>query len=217
MERGLWGPVSSTNDELPIECKFEDSFSPEPARPVRGNEHQAQDEEYKPLDDSSQYLASLERKLARIQGRTAKQRQKESQQLIDALAGSRDTHAHQLINTTVNNVDNMPVDSELIAHQHTAVDPQGPLGVMLRKLAPDRVALTHEELCQLLEADFLAKVREAAEEETREIEDLKNDSVRKDNKDNSSLANLHDNKSKSHDDTSVTPTDKIQLSDEGEK
>ena len=49
----------------------------------------------------------------------------------------------------------------------------GAFGAMIRRIAPDKVALTHEELCRLLEADFLAKVQEettATEEENLSTE-----------------------------------------------
>ena len=78
------------------------------------------------MEDSPQYLAGLERKLARIQGRSAGRRQTESRRLIDALASSRSTHAHQLVNES-----NLGDDDELVssegepAHQSAAVDPQG--------------------------------------------------------------------------------------------
>lgn len=36
---------------------------------------------------------------------------------------------------------------------------------MLRKVAPDKIALTPEELCHLLEADILSKAHEALEDE----------------------------------------------------
>ena len=38
---------------------------------------------------------------------------------------------------------------------------------MLRRVAPDRVALTPEELCHLLQADLLAHMHEAEEEAAR--------------------------------------------------
>ena len=37
----------------------------------------------------------------------------------------------------------------------------GALGAMLRRMAPDRVALTPEELCHLLQADLLAQMHES--------------------------------------------------------
>lgn len=37
----------------------------------------------------------------------------------------------------------------------------GALGAMLRRVAPDRVALTAEELCHLLQADLLAQMHES--------------------------------------------------------
>lgn len=41
---------------------------------------------------------------------------------------------------------------------------------MLRRVAPNKIALSHEELCRLLEADILAKVHDALEEEEEEEE-----------------------------------------------
>lgn len=40
----------------------------------------------------------------------------------------------------------------------------GALGVVLRRVAPDRVAVAPEELCKLLEADILAKVHQALQD-----------------------------------------------------
>lgn len=54
-------------------------------------------EKYVPLQDSPQYLAGLEGKLARIRGRTESSRKTESCRLLDALAGSRSCHLAQLM------------------------------------------------------------------------------------------------------------------------
>ncbi|CAL4115525.1 unnamed protein product [Meganyctiphanes norvegica] len=57
-------------------------------------------------------------------------------------------------------------DDVLVASSsNTAIDPESALGVMMRRVVPEKVALSHEELCQLLEADILAKVTEALQEE----------------------------------------------------
>ncbi|XP_068210164.1 coiled-coil domain-containing protein 32 [Palaemon carinicauda] len=164
----LWGPVSN-NSGKPVECKFEDSFTPQCF--TSGQDNFLVDEDYVPLDDSSQYLAGLERKLARVQGRTANKRQTESRRLINALVGSRDAHAHELVNASNIGGDEIITSESEPAHQTGAVDPQGAIGAMIRRIAPDKVALTHEELCQLLEADFLAKIQEAATAAAEEEEE----------------------------------------------
>lgn len=204
-EQDLWGSISPVSGSTPVQCQFEDSFSPVHL-PSSQDTESFTDEDYVPLDDSPQYIAGLERKLARVQGRTSASRQTESRRLIDALAGSRDTHAHQLINTTNNTADEIITEeNEHSAHQNTAVDPPGAIGAMIRRLAPDKVALTHEELCRLLEADFLAKVREAAEEE---------DEGRESEEPEKYLAEEND---KIKDAQTHTPEEKKHSSDEGEK
>ncbi|XP_066947399.1 coiled-coil domain-containing protein 32 [Macrobrachium rosenbergii] len=164
-KQDLWGPVSDDSG-TPVECKFEDSFSPQCL--PSDQENFVADDDYVPLDDSSQYLAGLERKLARVQGRSAGRRQTESRRLIDALIGSRDAHAHELVNASNIGNDEIITSESEPAHQTGAVDPQGAIGAMIRRIAPDKVALTHEELCQLLEADFLSKIQEAAAAEEEE-------------------------------------------------
>ncbi|XP_042891637.1 uncharacterized protein LOC122266111 [Penaeus japonicus] len=154
-------PWGSTRDTAPeADMGFEDSFSPKDRDP---------EEEgiYRPLDDSLQYIAGLERKLARVQGKTRGQRQAESRRLIDALATSRDVHTQQLMEST--DVCRDPdLETETEHHSSAAVDPQGALGSMLRRVAPNKIALSHEELCRLLEADILSKVHDALEEEEEE-------------------------------------------------
>jgi len=139
---------------------FEDSFSPE-------SYNDPNTTEYVPLDDSPQYLQSLERKLNRVQGRTSGQRKKESRQLIDALAGSRSSHTHHFLQNQDETVSTFSENDESLAASNSSstIDPQSALGVMMRRVVPDKVALSHEELCQLLEADILAKVTEALHEE----------------------------------------------------
>lgn len=48
--------------------------------------------------------------------------------------------------------------------------------MVLRRVAPDRVALAPEELCRLLEADILAKVHQALQD-TSQIDDHTADSA----------------------------------------
>ncbi|XP_071551920.1 uncharacterized protein [Panulirus ornatus] len=167
----LWGPVTTVSADAGTEpIGFEDSFSPQQALATEGGSQQyTTDCEYIPLEDSSQYLAGLERKLACVQGRTAASRQTESRRLIDALTSSRDNHTHQLMHT----VNNVGTNNEVFAsnsdhcaaHTTAAVDPQGALGAVLRRVAPDKIALTPEELCHLLEADILSKVHEVLQDE----------------------------------------------------
>lgn len=167
----LWGPVPShTNRSGTDPLGFEDSFSPPQATSAGGGSHQLYAEsDYIPLEDSSQYLAGLERKLACVQGRSDVGRQTESSRLIDALATTREDHAHHLMNTP----NNVGTDSDVIepdsdhstSFTAATVDPQGALGAMLRRVAPNKVALAPEELCRLLEADILAKAHEALDEE----------------------------------------------------
>lgn len=79
---------------------------------------------YIPLDDSLQYIAGLERKLARVRGKTRGQRQAESRRLIDALASSRDAHTQRLMESTDARADaGLEADTE--HHSSAAVDPQG--------------------------------------------------------------------------------------------
>ncbi|KAG7169880.1 uncharacterized protein LOC121865255 [Homarus americanus] len=169
----LWGPATSLSATSPAESlDFEDAFSPPQDTTSGGNtQQQSADGDYVPLDDSSQYLAGLERKLACVQGRTTAHRQTESRRLIDALATSRDDHAHHLLNNT----NNIGADSDVLEPDNdrsgaltaATVDPQGALGAMLRRVAPDKIALAPEELCRLLEADILSKVHDALEEEAQ--------------------------------------------------
>lgn len=84
--------------------------------------------DYVPLEDSSQYLAGLEQKLAHLQGRAASRRKTESQRLIDALASSRSTHTSQLMRDDgTSNVGVIPPDSDTDAppHMSAPIDPQG--------------------------------------------------------------------------------------------
>lgn len=156
-------PWGSTRDTTPAAgIGFEDSFSPQ-------DKDQQGEGMYIPLDDSLQYIAGLERKLARVRGKTRGQRQAESRRLIDALASSRDAHTQRLMESTDARADaGLEADTE--HHSSAAVDPQGALGSMLRRVAPNKIALSHEELCRLLEADILAKVHDALEEEEEEEE-----------------------------------------------
>ncbi|XP_063598528.1 germ cell nuclear acidic protein-like [Penaeus indicus] len=156
-----WGSTRDPSSEAGM--GFEDSFSPQ-------DKDQQGEGMYIPLDDSLQYIAGLERKLARVQGKTRSQRQAESRRLIDALASSRDAHTQQLMESTDARADaDLEADTE--HHSSAAVDPQGALGSMLRRVAPNKIALSHEELCRLLEADILAKVHDALEEEEEEEEE----------------------------------------------
>lgn len=158
-----WGSARDPSSEAGM--GFEDSFSPQ-------DKDQQGEGMYIPLDDSLQYIAGLERRLARVQGKTRGQRQAESRRLIDALASSRDAHTQQLMESTDARADaDLEADTE--HHSAAAVDPQGALGSMLRRVAPNKVALSHEELCRLLEADILAKVHDALEEEEDSKEDSK--------------------------------------------
>ncbi|KAK8742600.1 hypothetical protein OTU49_001981 [Cherax quadricarinatus] len=166
----LWGPVASLCTGLATNpLGFEDSFSPAPAESEGDSTQHSADGDYIALEDSSQYLAGLERKLASIQGRADSGRQRESRRLIDALASSRDSHTHQLMNTP----NNVGIESEVMELENdrtasitaASVVPQGALCAVIRRVAPDKVALAPEELCRLLEADILGKVHEALEEE----------------------------------------------------
>ena len=80
-------------------------------------------ENYVPLQDSQQYLAGLESKLARIQGRTASNRKTESRRLLDALAGSRSHQTAQLMQDTESPCGSIPtIDTP---PSSSTIDPQG--------------------------------------------------------------------------------------------
>lgn len=158
-----WGSSEAESGNKENCQGFEDSFTSESYNsPIT-----QPNSDYIPLDDSSQYLEGLERKLSRVQGRTSGQRKKESQQLIDALAGSRSCHTHNLLQNQDEVVSGFSENNVSIeaSSNSAAIAPDNALGVMMRRVVPDKVALSHEELCQLLEADILAKVTEAAQEE----------------------------------------------------
>lgn len=155
---GLWGPTGTLGADTSTSLDFEDSFSPQDSR-LEEATHIPSNEKYVPLQDSQQYLAGLESKLAHIQGRTASTRKTESRRLLDALAGSRSTHTAQLMQDNEASCGSLPATD--CAPSSSTIDPQGALGAMLRRMAPDRVALTPEELCHLLQADLLAQMHES--------------------------------------------------------
>lgn len=81
---------------------------------------------YVPLQDSPQYLAGLEGKLARIRGRTESSRKTESRRLLDALAGSRSCHTAQLMQDT--NTHTLPTPDPVDptpSSLASTIDPQG--------------------------------------------------------------------------------------------
>ncbi|KAG0715232.1 hypothetical protein GWK47_012433 [Chionoecetes opilio] len=138
---GLWGPAEKLGADTSPALGFEDSFSPQ-SNHLEETLHSPDNETYIPLQDSRQYLAGLESKLANVQGRTASARKTESRRLLDALAASRSTHTAQLMRNTEPPCGSLPTNDT--APLSSTIDPQGALGAMLRRVAPDRVALTHE-------------------------------------------------------------------------
>lgn len=76
-----------------------------------------------PLQDSSQYLAGLERKLAVVQGRVSGQRKAESRRLLDALVGTRSAHVSQLVQGSEGVTEDIG-EEQTPVHSAT-VDPQG--------------------------------------------------------------------------------------------
>lgn len=155
----LWGPSAAMGTNASVSLGFEDSFSPQEGSQVEDTAHCPNQENYVPLQDSQQYLAGLESKLAHIQGRTASNRKTESRRLLDALAGSRSNQTAQLMQDSESSCGSIPIMDT--PPSLSTIDPQGALGAMLRRVAPDRVALTPEELCRLLQADLLAQMHES--------------------------------------------------------
>lgn len=156
---GLWGPSGTMGTNTSASLGFEDSFSPQEGCQVEDTAHSPSQENYVPLQDSQQYLAGLESKLARLQGRAASNRKTESRRLLDALAGSRSNQTAQLMQDSESSCGGIPIMDT--PPSLSTIDPQGALGAMLRRVAPDRVALTPEELCHLLQADLLAQMHES--------------------------------------------------------
>ncbi|KAK3891962.1 hypothetical protein Pcinc_004176 [Petrolisthes cinctipes] len=198
----LWGPACMLSD---VSSGFEDSFSP------TTNENNNNAQNYIPLQDSSQYLAGLERKLAVVQGRASGQRKAESRRLIDALVGTRSAHVSQLVQNS-EGVNEELGEEQTPVNSLATVDPQGALGVVLRRVAPDRVAVAPEELCRLLESDILAKVHQALQD-TSDNHTTHNTEAddRKDNNPNKGME-------KDFEKTIKSPTEqKDPSSDEGEK
>ncbi|XP_076069475.1 uncharacterized protein LOC143041463 [Oratosquilla oratoria] len=177
-----WGVADSTplDSTESGSLQFEDSFSSEhisavtssnDATIVRGTT--ATDDEdkknYMPLPDSSEYLAGLEHKLARLQGKTASGRQKESRRLINALASSREAHiSRHLQDDSATSTGLSELNEDEVCPVSSTVDSQGALGLVMRKVVPDKVAVSQEEMYRLLEADFLAKVTQGLHEEEEE-------------------------------------------------
>lgn len=158
---GLWGPTKARDVET-SSLSFEDSFSPPCSELETDSPDSRNAEKYVPLQDSPQYLAGLEGKLARLRGRTESSRKTESRRLLDALAGSRSCHIAQLMQDT--NTPTLPAADQsdpTPSSLASTIDPQGALGAMLRRVVPDRVALTPEELCHLLQSDLLAQMHES--------------------------------------------------------
>lgn len=137
--------------------KFEDDF-----------EQAAVDEqsagEYVALDDSEQYLSKLERKLNRVSGSSGPS---SSRALLAGLSASRQTHQHALLSDTgpssfsVGELDCLPRARGVLLAEN-----QHHLNSIIQKLAPEKLALSAEELVKLLAADSLAARtdRETADE-----------------------------------------------------
>ncbi|KAK8377915.1 hypothetical protein O3P69_014093 [Scylla paramamosain] len=203
---GLWGPSGTMGTDTSVSLGFEDSFSPQ-GRQLEDTAQSPSQENYVPLQDSQQYLAGLESKLARIQGRTASSRKTESRRLLDALAGSRSHQTAQLMQDSESSCGNIPT---MDVPSSSTIDPQGALGAMLRRVAPDRVALTPEELCHLLQADLLAQMHESENDASPDTHGTVGDK-------NLPLGNTCENQDKTSANLSGTGEPREPSSDEGEK
>lgn len=92
----------------------------------------------------------------------------------------------------------------------------GALGLVLRRVAPDRVAVAPEELCRLLEADILAKVHQALQETSQTDDHTTDNAEAADRKE--SRPNPDKGMEKDFEKTLKSPTEqKDPSSDEGEK
>ncbi|MPC53807.1 uncharacterized protein E2C01_047707 [Portunus trituberculatus] len=120
---GLWGPSGTMETDTSVSLGFEDSFSPQEGSAVGNTAQSPSQENYVPLQDSQQYLAGLESKLARIQGRTASNRKTESRRLLDALAGSRSHQTVQLMQDTESPCGSIPTMDT--PPSSSTIDPQG--------------------------------------------------------------------------------------------
>ncbi|XP_018019304.1 uncharacterized protein LOC108675787 isoform X2 [Hyalella azteca] len=134
---------------------FEDNFIESHIQSIEGN--------YVALDDSSAYLDRLQQKLDRVQGNSATP---SSRSLLDGLMAARHSHHHQLLSSmrednarltegisTEQGPDSLPSD---LPHTRGVLLPgQHHLHSLLLKMAPDRMALSADELVHLLSADVL--------------------------------------------------------------
>ncbi|KAB7501479.1 Uncharacterized protein Anas_03632 [Armadillidium nasatum] len=161
-----WGESQAYGSQ-DLQLKFEDSF----ADSITQQQEQAKS--YIPLDDSEQYLAGLEKKLARLQGKTQSSRESERKKLINALAKSKDDHSIDLLKSSNENIEPFLENNnseENASKGLSAVNPQGTLGLVMRKCVPSQVAVSSDELCELLKTDILAKVHDEIESEASKEE-----------------------------------------------
>ncbi|KAJ4444608.1 hypothetical protein ANN_06404 [Periplaneta americana] len=125
-----WLSSDSGSKEETTTLKFEDNFEPSDRLP-----------------DSVQYLASLEKKLARLKEKQSKK------DLVQSLEEKHKSCMLRLVsegnNTSVTQEDldlDAPISSSHPAH------------ALLRHIAPERQAITLGELVELLKADQLAEI-----------------------------------------------------------
>ncbi|KAF2363156.1 Coiled-coil domain containing protein 32 [Trinorchestia longiramus] len=158
-----WGSLSSRSQaqERNPELQFEDNFSTE----CTG----LNDKKYVALDDSSSYLDRLQKKLDKVQGNAEAP---SSRSLLAGLKSARQCHHHHFLSTTrpENNIpsqeerpsadDSTPLAADL-PHARGLIlsERQRHVDNLLVKLAPDRVALSNDELVYLLSADLLDSVQ----------------------------------------------------------
>ncbi|KAI1295664.1 hypothetical protein HDE_05528 [Halotydeus destructor] len=95
------------------------------------------------LPDSEEYIASLEKKLAKISGKSVVS---SSRDVVNSLSKIRQDVMATLINS-----------SSACEFLNESLEQNGAIAAVERKLFPERQALTKEELEKLLEQDILAR------------------------------------------------------------
>ncbi|CAG0922274.1 unnamed protein product [Notodromas monacha] len=101
-----------------------------------------------PLPDKTEYLAKLETKLAKMRADSSGSQQKRRRALLDALSASRSDHVTRFLED----------DEFRVSGSCDSIDADSTASRLLRIVAPERLALTTEELVALLKADELDAV-----------------------------------------------------------
>ena len=103
--------------------------------------------------------------MKKIQGKDPNQRKDQRKKLIEYLAKTREDHNINLLKDNAHKINDF-VEGEAKTFFNT-VDPNGPFGIMMRKVAPDHVALSDEEIYKLLKSDMLSKINEKDDSEIK--------------------------------------------------